>query len=168
MRRLTAEDYAVDAVKNGCVAIVCERKLAVNVPQIVVPDVRMALAICSSDFYGEPSQRMKIIGVTGTNGKTTTAYMLASILEKSGKNVGVIGTLGIVYGGEKYPCNLTTPDPIELQKTLARMSMFGVEYVVMEVSAHALYYKKVAGVSFTACIFTNFTQDHLDFFKKMN
>ena len=160
-------DYAAEAVKNGCIAVVCERRLSIDVPQIVVLDSRMALGVIASVFYGEPSQKMKVIGVTGTNGKTTTSYMLASILENSGKKVGVIGTLGITYGGMCFPCDLTTPDPIVLQKTFAKMAFAGIEYVVMEVSAHALYYNKVAGVCYSACIFTNLTQDHLDFFKEM-
>ena len=159
--------FAEQSVKNGAVAVVAEEELGISVPQIVVKDVREALGLMSSAFYGEPSARMKVVGITGTNGKTTTSYMLASILQKAGKNVGVIGTLGISYNGQTYPSDLTTPDPVELQRTLAKMSLHGVEYVVMEVSAHALHYRKIAGISFSACIFTNLSQDHLDFFTTM-
>ena len=161
-------DYAEEAVKNGAVAIVTEKKLAVSVPQILVEDAREALALLSGVFYGEPSRSLQVIGITGTNGKTTTSYMLSSILAMAGKRVGVIGTLGVRYAGREYPCDLTTPDPVFLQKTLRDMVDCGIEYVVMEVSAHALYYKKVAGVLFCACIASNVTQDHLDFFADMN
>jgi UDP-N-acetylmuramoyl-L-alanyl-D-glutamate--2,6-diaminopimelate ligase len=109
-----------------------------------------------------------MIGITGTNGKTTSSYMLASILKNAGKKVGVIGTLGIVYNEKRIASQLTTPDPIELHAYLADMVASGIEYVVMEVSAHSLHYKKMEGIHFCACIFTNFTQDHLDFFKSMD
>lgn len=156
-----------EAVKNGAVAIVAEQKLDINVVQILVEDSRKSLGLISSAYYGNPSKRLKVIGITGTNGKTTTSYMLSSILEKSGKKVGVIGTLGIRFADRKVPTDLTTPDPLILQKTLAEMLVYGIEYVVMEVSAHAIYYRKIKGVQFVACIFTNFSQDHLDFFKSM-
>ena len=159
--------YAQAAVKAGAAALVVERVLETEVPQILVKDTREAMSRIASAFYGDPSSRLSVIGVTGTNGKTTTSYMLASILEKDGKKTGVIGTLGVRYDGNFYPSELTTPDPIFLQKTLAEMSEKGVRYVVMEVSAHALYYKKTAGIRFAACIFTNLTQDHLDFFPSM-
>ncbi len=159
--------YASEAVKNGAVALVTERKLEQPVPQVIVKDTRLALALLASAFYGEPSERLKIIGVTGTNGKTTTAHMLAAALKAGGKRVGLIGTLGVSYGDKNYSSGLTTPDPVFLQKTLAEMFVCGVEYVVMEVSAHALHYNKTAGLRFVACIFTNLSQDHLDFFSTM-
>ena len=159
--------YAKEAIKNGAIALVTERQLFVEVPQIIVENAREALGILSSVFYGNPSEKMKIIGITGTNGKTTTSYMLASILRAANKRVGVIGTLGVVYDKTCIPSDLTTPDPIFLHSTLLDMYMRGIEYVVMEVSAHALYYKKIAGLHFSACIFTNLTQDHLDFFNAM-
>lgn len=164
-------NFANTALKKGAVAVVVERVLDIDIPQIVVQDTRSALSIVSANFYANPSNRLKIIGITGTNGKTTTSYMLASIFRACGKKVGIIGTLGVRYdsdSGEIYlPSDLTTPDPIFLQETLAKMRLNGVEFVVMEVSAHALYYKKMDGVNFVACIFTNFTQDHLDFFETM-
>lgn len=156
-----------EAIKNGAVAIVAEKKTTASVPQIIVKDTRQALGALASVFYGEPSKKLKMVGITGTNGKTTTSYMLAEIWKKAGKKVGVIGTLGITYGRKKIKTDLTTPDPILLQKTLADMLFCGVEYVVMEVSAHALYYKKTAGIVFAVGIFTNLTQDHLDFFEEM-
>lgn len=158
---------AREAVENGAVAIVTERELLIDVPQILVKDTRKALGILSSIFYGEPSKRLKVIGITGTNGKTTTSYMLASILQSAGKSVGVIGTLGVAYGRKKFSSDLTTPDPIALHSIFSDMLVCGVEYAVMEVSAHALYYHKTAGVEFCAGIFTNLTQDHLDFFEDM-
>ncbi len=159
--------YAAEAVKKGAVAVVAERELPLSVPQILVKDTREALGHIADTFYGEPSKRLTVVGVTGTNGKTTTTYMLEAIFKAQGKKTGVIGTLGIRYNGREYPSFLTTPDPIELQSALSKMAQSGVEYVFMEVSAHALYYKKTAGVRFRACIFTNLTQDHLDFFKDM-
>ncbi len=159
--------HAREAIKHGAVAIVTERRLSVKVPQIIVKDTRQALSLMSAAFYGNPAQDLQIVGITGTNGKTTTAAMLASVLEAAGKKVGVIGTLGVRYSGKTYPSALTTPDPIVLHKTFSEMRAQGIEFVVMEVSAHALYYKKVEGVYFSACIFTNCTQDHLDFFKTM-
>ncbi len=160
--------YAVEAVKNGAVAIVSERQLGVPVPQILVPSTRKALSITASSFYGEPSKCLKIIAITGTNGKTTTAYMLRSILKEAGKRVGIIGTLGAFFEEYEWQFGLTTPDPIQLHSVLASMQKSGAEYVVMEASAHALYYEKLSGIRFSACIFTNLSQDHLDFFKTMS
>jgi UDP-N-acetylmuramoyl-L-alanyl-D-glutamate--2,6-diaminopimelate ligase len=160
--------YAAEGVKNGAVALVCERRLSLSIPQIIVPSARAALAKISANFYQNPARELKIIGITGTNGKTTTSYLLASILEQAGKKVGVIGTLGVWFHGETWPTHLTTPDPIPLQETLRTLRDKGAEYVVMEVSAHALYYHKTEGIDFAACIFTNLSQDHLDFFQTMS
>ena len=157
-----------EAIRSGAIAFVTEKQLNTHIPQIIVEDSRSALGVMASTFYGEPCKRLKMIGITGTNGKTTTSYMLSNILQTAGKKVGVIGTLGIVYADKKLSSGLTTPDPIELHAVLADMLLHGVEYVVMEVSAHALYYKKVSGINFAACIFTNLTQDHLDFFPSMD
>ena len=157
----------LEAEKNGAIAIVAERIVQTSLPIVLVKDTRKALGRLASAFYGEPSKRLKIIGITGTNGKTTTSYILASILEAAGKKVGVIGTLGIAYAGKHISPTLTTPDALELHACFADMVAEGIECVVMEVSAHALYYKKTEGIVFSACIFTNFTQDHLDFFKTM-
>ncbi len=159
--------YAKESVQKGAVAVVVERELSVDVPQILVTDTRETLAKLASRFYGDPTRYLKVVGVTGTNGKTTTTYMLESIAKEAGKKAGVIGTLGIRYCGREEDSDLTTPDPIALQEAFAKMLRCGVEYVFMEVSAHALYYKKTAGVRFWGCIFTNLTQDHLDFFPNM-
>ena len=160
-------EFAYQAVQSGAVALVVERLLPIRVPQILVPSTRVALPYLASKFYGDPSAQLKIIGVTGTNGKTTTTHLLAGILRRAGKQVATIGTLGITYGRKKIETSLTTPDPIVMQKAYADMVACGVEYVVEEVSAHALYHKKDSGTYYTACIFTNLTQDHLDFFKDM-
>ena len=165
--RYDGHDYALSAVKKGAVALVSEKKMDIPVPQLVVKNTRVALALLSGAFYGEPAKRLKIIGITGTNGKTTTCHMLAAILAGAGKKVGIIGTLGVSFGEKNYPCELTTPDPIPLHKIFAEMFLEGVEYAVMEVSAHAIHYNKIAGIPFTACIFTNLSQDHLDFFATM-
>ncbi len=165
--RNDGHDYAMLAIKRGAVAIVVEKILPINVPQILVRNSRKALSQISARFFGNPSERLKIIAITGTNGKTTTAHMLSSILNVSGRNTGIIGTLGVKYNGKEFPCDLTTPDPIFLHKTLAEMWLDGIRYVAMEVSAHALHFHKVDGISFCACIFTNLTQDHLDFFPNM-
>jgi UDP-N-acetylmuramoyl-L-alanyl-D-glutamate--2,6-diaminopimelate ligase len=165
--RTDSHTKVAEAIRNGATALIVERLLNVSVPQVLVQDSRLALGKAAAIFYGEPSKAMRVIGITGTNGKTTTSYMLASILEKEGKKVGVIGTLGVQYAGKTYPSALTTPDPIELQRTFSEMQACGIEYVIMEVSAHALHYKKTAGIEFSACIFTNITQDHLDFFESM-
>lgn len=159
--------YAEEAIANGAVALVVERRLPYNVPQIIVSDTREAMGMIASAFYGFPSERVKVIGITGTNGKTTTAHMLASILETDGKKVGIIGTLGAKYDNKVEDTGLTTPDPIAFQRLLAKMSAFGITHVVAEISAHALYYKKTAGIRFCACVFTNVSQDHLDFFSTM-
>ena len=166
-QKVDSHEYAEEVIEKGVVAIVVERKLEIDCLQIMVEDARLAMSLLATTFYGSPSERMKVIGITGTNGKTTCSYMLASILKSAGKKTGIIGTLGIYYDKKEIAPELTTPDPIYLQRILADMLERGIEYVVMEVSAHALYYKKLEGVRFCACIFTNFTQDHLDFFSSM-
>lgn len=165
--RVDGHDYASVAVKNGAVAVVVQRELRLPVPQIVVSSTREALAKSASYFYGEPAKKLKIVAVTGTNGKTTTVHMLSSILRSAGKRVGIIGTLGASFEEDVWEIGLTTPDPILLHELLAFMLSKGAEYVVMEASAHALYFNKLVDIPFTACIFTNLSQDHLDFFQTM-
>ena len=166
-KNVNSHHCIAEAKRNGAVAFVTEKVLDIDSPQIVVKDTRVALGYIASAFYGHPSKKLKMIGITGTNGKTTMSYMLENILRTAGKKVGVIGTLGAVYGRKRLDTGFTTPDPIQLNEILADMLISGVEYVVMEVSAHALYLKKVENLSFSACIFTNFSQDHLDFFSSM-
>lgn len=160
-------DFAKDAEKNGAAAILCEKQVQVNIPQIVVSSTRKALSKVFSCFYDNPQNKLKIIGLTGTNGKTTTSFLIKSILEESGKKVGLIGTQGAFIGKQFFQTGLTTPDPQFLFKLLKQMVDFGVEYVVMEVSAHALALDKTEGIVFEVGVLTNLTQDHLDFFKTM-
>lgn len=162
-----SHSFIEKAVKNGAVAIICEREAQVKVPCVTVKDGRAAVATLARAFYGYADKKLKLVAVTGTNGKTTTTYMLKSIFDKNNQKTGIIGTLGIAYGDIFIAPELTTPDPIFLHSVFADMVKNGVEYVFMEVSAHALYFDKVAGLQFKAGIFTNFTQDHLDFFKDM-
>lgn len=152
---------------GGAVAIVCERKLDIEVPQIIVENGRAQIAKLARAFYGFPDRKLKIVGVTGTNGKTTTTYMLADVFRANGNNAAVIGTLGISYCEKFIAPELTTPDPVFLYSVLADMAECGVEYVFMEVSAHALYFDKVEGITFDVGVYTNCTQDHLDFFGSM-
>lgn len=155
------------AVENGAKVILTQTELPISIPQAVVKDVRSAFALSACNYYDNPAEKLKIIGVTGTNGKTTSTYILKAILEKAGYKVGLIGTNCNIIGAQVIPSHLTTPDPMELQGLLSKMLNSGCEYVVMEVSAHALYYKKVDGIKFECSIFTNLTQDHLDFFENM-
>ena len=163
-----SHEFISDAEKAGAVAVVCEKKLSCGLPQIIVGNGRKAVAPAARAFYGFADRKLKLVGITGTNGKTTTTYMLESIFKSAGKNTGVIGTLGISYADKFVSPELTTPDPIFLHSIFADMLNCGVEYVFMEVSAHALYYDKIHGLKFEVGIFTNCTQDHLDFFKNMN
>ena len=159
-------DFVYDAVEKGAKAVVCQRVFAnLNITQIIVDDVRSAMAVISSNFYGHPIKSMKLIGITGTNGKTTTTYIIKSIGEASGKKVGLIGTSGIIIDGKTYPPTLTTPDPIELHSIFRRMADCNTDWVVMEVSAHALALRKMDGIVADIAVLTNCTQDHLDFFK---
>lgn len=164
---LDGHDFAAQAVENGAKAIVCEKPLDINIPQIVVSDSRIAMTEAAKAFYSHPERKLKLIGITGTNGKTTTSFIIKSILECAKHNVAVIGTNGIYYNDKVLPSNLTTPDPIELFKIFDEFVKENVEYVVMEVSAHAAFLRKVEGLKFEVAAFTNLTQDHLDFFKDM-
>ncbi|MGN0815000.1 MAG: UDP-N-acetylmuramoyl-L-alanyl-D-glutamate--2,6-diaminopimelate ligase [Candidatus Coproplasma sp.] len=165
--RVDSHDFADQAVQNGAAAIVCERKLNIPVPQIVVKSGRSVVAPLARAFYGYPDRKLKIVAITGTNGKTTTTYMLKSIFDENKTKTAVIGTLGVLYGDKFISPELTTPDPIFLHGLFADMADCGVQYVFMEVSAHALWFGKVDGIKFDVGIFTNCTQDHLDFFKDM-
>ncbi len=159
--------FAADALARGAAAIVVERRLALDCVQIEVDDTRRALSLAAAAFYGYPSKKLRIVGITGTNGKTTTTYIVKSIIEASGKKCGLIGTNAVEYADFKNEAGLTTPDPIELHETFKAMADAGVEYVVMEVSAHALALKKTDGIMFETAAFTNFSRDHLDFFGDM-
>ncbi len=159
--------YAPEAEARGAAAIVCERETGVSIPQLFVPDGRRAMTLLSSAFYGHPERKLKIVGVTGTNGKTTVTHMLYSIFTAAGRRAGLIGTLGAKYGKKTVAPALTTPDPAFLYSLLADMAKSGVETVAMEISAHALALGKDEPIVYEAGVFTNLTQDHLDFFGTM-
>lgn len=166
--RFDAHDFAPQAVENGCVALVVERYLdAVEVPQIRVSNGRAAMARIAATFYGWPSRQMRMVGITGTKGKTTTSYMLKSILEAAGLKCGLIGTTGNMIGSERLDSHFTTPDPIELQQTLRKMADAGVQAVSMEVSAHAVDMYRLDGMEFEVGCYTNLSRDHLDWFGTM-
>jgi len=162
--------YIADAIRKGASVIVTEG--AIEVPEkditvISVPDARNALALLSAQFYGYPSRRLRMIGITGTNGKTTTSYLIKAIIEKAGKRCGLLGTISYIIGDETIQSPHTTPESADLQKYLHRIIESGAEYAVMEVSSHALELNRVADCEFDIAVFTNLTQDHLDFHKTM-
>ena len=165
--KVDAHDFAPQAIENGCVALVVERELDIDCPQVLVTDVRAAMTRMASAFNGHPQQRMKLVGITGTKGKTTTTFLLKSIFEAAGIRCGIIGTTGCIAGSTKLPSKLTTPDPIEMFRILRIMADAGVQVVCMEVSAHALYLRKLVAMTFEAAAYTNLSQDHLDFFGTM-
>ena len=165
--RSDAHDYAQQAVDAGAVALVVDHKLDIDCAQVLVPDVREALSYIAAEFYGNPARQLKLVGLTGTKGKTTSSFLIKSILEAAGHKVGLIGTVCSMIADREIPANLTTPDPIDFQRLIRRMADEGMEYVVMEVSAHALALKRVEGMIFDVAGFTNLSQDHLDFFKDM-
>ena len=153
------------AKKNGAKVLVVDKILDIDINQVVVGDVRKAMGQIAQNFYN--TNGIKVIGITGTNGKTTTSYIIKHILEQAGKRVGVIGTNGVYFLKEFFPATLTTPDPIDLHEILGIMKKGNVDYVVMEVSAHAIHLNKIEGINFVAKIFTNLSQDHLDYFQDM-
>ncbi|MFN3133944.1 MAG: UDP-N-acetylmuramoyl-L-alanyl-D-glutamate--2,6-diaminopimelate ligase [Candidatus Kryptonium sp.] len=162
--------FIPEAVLGGAVAIILEDDLIDdnyfierNVAKIVVPDSRKALAVASSVFYGFPSQKLKLIGVTGTNGKTTTTHLIKSILEFGGMKAGLIGTINYVIGDEIIPAGQTTPESLEINRFISKMVEKGISSCVMEVSSHALALDRVYGLDFDVGVFTNLTHDHLDF-----
>lgn len=161
--------YVRAALRRGAVGFVAEEGIGEkDIPIVRVPDSRKALARLAARFYDYPADKLKIIGVTGTNGKTTTCHMIAEILKASGKKPGMICTLYIKVGDETFPTNITTPESLDIHKYLARMVESGVETAVIEVSSHALYFGRVDGIKFQGAIFTNLSQDHLDFHVDMD
>src|SRR3954471_220583 len=160
-------DFAADAVERGAVALVCERPLGLGLPEVVVPSVRAAMPEVAARFYGEPTRELKVVGVTGTNGKTTTAFLVRALLEAAGVQTGLLGTVKSVVGGVDEPVERTTPEAIDLQATFRRMLDSGDRACAMEVSSHALELGRAEGIHFACRIFTNLTQDHLDFHETM-
>ncbi len=156
------------AIGDGAVAIVCEHPLETQVLQLVVEDVRAVMSIAAKNFFGRCVDKMKVVSIVGTNGKTSTSYVLEAILTKAGFKTAVIGTNGVFFNGQKYPGTLTTPDPIELHGWFRQMYLNKIDIVIMEVSAHAIALRKMLGIVSEVGIFTNFSQDHLDFFHTMD
>ena len=160
-------DYASTAMEKGAALLITEKKLPLDFPQIVVTNSRVATAILCKKYYHDPTGKLKLIGVTGTNGKTTVTYLFHQILRSMGKQVGLIGTLGYKINDTEYNTERTTPDIIDLNKIFIQMLNAGIEYVVMEVSSHAIALNRTDHLNFCAGIFTNLTQDHLDFHETM-
>jgi UDP-N-acetylmuramoyl-L-alanyl-D-glutamate--2,6-diaminopimelate ligase len=156
-------DFAPLAVERGAAALVCERPLDLGVPEVVVDDVRAAMGPAASRYYGDPTAELRVVGITGTNGKTTTAFLLRHVLERTGMQTGLLGTVKRVVGGVEEDVERTTPEAIDLHATFRRMLDRGDRACAMEVSSHALELGRVGGIRFACGVFTNLTQDHLDF-----
>jgi UDP-N-acetylmuramoyl-L-alanyl-D-glutamate--2,6-diaminopimelate ligase len=156
-------EFAPEAIARGAAALVVERLLNLGVPEIQVPSVRAAMAPAAAAFYGDPTARLETIGVTGTNGKTTTAFLVRALLEADKRQTGLLGTVKSVIGGSERPVERTTPEAIDLQRTFREMLDGGDVACAMEVSSHALDLHRADAIHYAAAIFTNLTQDHLDF-----
>jgi UDP-N-acetylmuramoyl-L-alanyl-D-glutamate--2,6-diaminopimelate ligase len=161
--KVDGHEFAAGAVEAGAVALVVERELALDVAQVVVADARAAMAPVAAHFFGEPTGELKVAGITGTNGKTTTTFLLREILESAGVRCGLLGTVKQVVGGVEEEVERTTPEAIDLQRTFRRMLDGGDVACAMEVSSHALALRRADAIEFDVALFTNLTQDHLDF-----
>ena len=166
--RFDAHDYAAQAVQNGAAALVVERFLPLDVPQLLVADTRLAFGPMCAELYGHPARQMKMVGITGTKGKTTTSYLIKAILEQAGCKCGLIGTTGNMIGSTFIHGSMTTPEADELQGLLRHMADQQVQAVVMEVSAHATAMHRVDGILYDVGCYTNLSQDHLDYFGTMD
>jgi UDP-N-acetylmuramoyl-L-alanyl-D-glutamate--2,6-diaminopimelate ligase len=160
-------DFAPDAIARGAVALVVERPLHLEVPEVLVSSVRAAMAPAAAAFFGDPTVGLQTVGVTGTNGKTTTAFVIRALLEADGRQTGLLGTVKSVVGGAQREVQRTTPEAIDLQRTFREMLDGGDRACAMEVSSHALELRRADSIHFAAAIFTNLTQDHLDFHPTM-
>jgi UDP-N-acetylmuramoyl-L-alanyl-D-glutamate--2,6-diaminopimelate ligase len=161
--RVDGHDLAADAVAHGAAALVVERRVDVAVPQLVVPDVRRAMAEYAVRFFGDPSRELAVAGVTGTAGKTTTAYLLDSILRTAGRRTGLLTNIERRVGGEVRASGLNTPEAIDLQRLFREMAEAGDEACVMEATSHASVQGRLDGVRFRVLVFTNLSHEHLDF-----
>src|SRR5919205_355809 len=160
-------DYAPEAVARGAVALVVQRPLKLGVPEVLVKDVRAAMAQAAARFYGDPTASLRVAGITGTNGKTTTAFLTRALLEAAGVRCGLLGTVKSVVGGVEHPVVRTTPEAFDLQRTFAEMLEAGDAACAMEISSHALELRRADGIHVAAAVFTNLGQDHLDFHPDM-
>lgn len=166
--RVDAHSFAPQAIENGCAALVVSHFIdALDVPQVKVENVRAAMAYISAAFFGNPAKSLRLIGISGTKGKTTTSYLVKSIMEAAGFKCGLIGTTGNMIGDRYIKSALTTPDSIDLHRTFRDMLNEGVEIVCMEVSAHAVDMHRIDGLFYEAACYTNLSQDHLDYFHTM-
>ncbi len=170
--KFDGHEFIGDVVARGASAIVidkpeCAALISAAIPVVVVPDTRVSLPLLANRLYDYPSRKLKLVGVTGTKGKTTTTYLIESIIRASGRSAGVIGTLGARINGVELPLDRTTPESADLQRILAQMVSDGVAAAAMEVSSHALIMGRTAGCEFDVGVFTNLTHDHLDFHKTM-
>lgn len=160
-------EFVPDAISRGAVAVVSDRPCEADITRVLVSDSRWALGAIAAEFFGHPSRRLMVIGVTGTNGKTTTTHMIRSILEADGRLAGVIGTVGATLGEDTVILKNTTPESLDVQRTLAGMLDRGADAAVMEVSSHALVLGRAADVDFQFVAFTNLTPEHLDFHRDL-
>jgi UDP-N-acetylmuramoyl-L-alanyl-D-glutamate--2,6-diaminopimelate ligase len=165
--RSDGHDFAARAVASGAAALVLEAPLRLGVPELLVASARAAMAPIAARFYGEPARELSVVGMTGTNGKTTTAYLVRALLEAVGQQCGLLGTIKSVIGGRERPVQRTTPEAIDLQADLRAMLDGGDRACAMEVSSHALQLGRAEQIPFAAAIFTNITRDHLDFHETM-
>jgi len=156
-------DFAAQAIERGAKFVVAERDMGLGERQIVTDDTHKSYALCCANIFGNPQRKLKMVGVTGTNGKTTVSHLIRDILRRSGYRVGLIGTISTDINGMVFPAKYTTPDPLTFYSVLSQMVEAGCEYAVMEVSSHGLDQKRVAGCRFEVGVFTNLTQDHLDY-----
>jgi UDP-N-acetylmuramoyl-L-alanyl-D-glutamate--2,6-diaminopimelate ligase len=160
--RVDGHDLGWEAIERGAVALVVERQLEVEVPQLLVPSVRESMAIAADVFFGEPTKELELAGVTGTNGKTTTAFLLRAILDAAGRSPGLVGTIEWRVGGERRPAPFTTPEAIDLQRLFREMLEAGDRSAAVEASSHGAALRRLDRVRFDALVFTNLSQDHLD------
>jgi UDP-N-acetylmuramoyl-L-alanyl-D-glutamate--2,6-diaminopimelate ligase len=160
-------EFAPQAVEAGAVALVAERPLELGVPEVVVESVRAAMAPAAARFYGDPTAGLDVVGITGTNGKTTTAWLVRALLEESGRPCGLMGTVTAVVGGREREVVRTTPEAVDLQRTFRDMVEAGDRACAMEVSSHALALRRADAIQWAAAVFTNLSRDHLDFHDTM-
>lgn len=167
--KIDGHRFAQEAVERGAVAIVMEKQVMLGdgVAKIYVKDSRRALARIANEFYGRPAEKLRCIGITGTNGKTTISYLMDSIVSAAGHKAGLIGTINYRIGERVIPATNTTPGPVELYNFMSRMLQNSIDHLVMEVSSHSLDQRRVEGIDFAAAIFTNLTGDHLDYHKTL-
>ena len=167
--QVDGHQYIDKAIASGAQSIICQmlpEKLVSGVVFIQVSDAREALGWVASNFYNNPSDQIQIIGITGTNGKTSIATLLFDFFNLKPSNAGLISTVAIQFADQRFNATLTTPDPLTLNKYLRAMVDLDIEYCFMEVSSHGIHQKRITGLQFKGCIFTNLTHDHLDYHKK--